>query len=426
MATLRQRRTGTLIDEEMHVSQPLLRRVAQVDMFPKPREEYRRTQTQEGALISLVAAVLIGMLVLWEIGAYAVGRDAYRSELSVDSGLSLTVPFNFDITFPSLPCHELSIDAMDAAGGLETNVAHDLFKSPVDRHGNLVFQGRYNYVEKRLGPDGKPLPQSNYDEKSDPKSPNFCGKCYIEPRRHHLYDKPGGLVDAHITSVHKDACCNTCESVMKMYDLHRLPRPHANEVEQCMMELSHANPGCNIKGTLDLKKVMGNFHIAPGVSAYGPMGQHIHQYDYEQLLRFNSSHIINKFSIGDKRVERFSKHGVKQPLEGFQYVVHGGHGHIKYYLQVVPTTYVSGSRARTSDSASFEYSVQLFHKEFAGGFGMLPSVFFVFDFHPIQVNHRFERPAFTHFLVQLCGIVGGLFVVMGLVDRFVAYAKSTS
>lgn len=420
LSGLRQRRQqGFLIDDELPLDAPLLRKVAQVDFFPKPKEEFRRVQTAEGAAVSLIAVVLIGLLLLWETGAYIVGRDAYHSELTVDKSLSETVPFNFDITFQSLPCHELSLDAMDAAGGLDINVDHDLYKSPVDRSGKLVFQGKYNYVDKRYGADGKLLPESHYDERRDPKSPKFCGSCYIEPNHHRHYDKPGGLVDTHLASVHKDACCNTCDSVMKMYDAHRIPRPSPTEVEQCMHELSHSNPGCNIRGTLHLKKVMGNVHFAPGTSALGPGGQHIHLYDYEQLLRFNTSHVVNHLSIGERTVNRFSSRGVHYALDGAKYTVGGGYGYIKYFLQVVPTTYSTA----THSAHAFEFSAQVFHREFPIGFGgQLPSVFFVFDFHPIAIKNHFERPSLSHFFVQVCGIVGGLFVVLGLVDRLVETA----
>eukprot|EP00331_Platyophrya_macrostoma_P015314 CAMPEP_0176471968 /NCGR_PEP_ID=MMETSP0127-20121128/41458_1 /TAXON_ID=938130 /ORGANISM="Platyophrya macrostoma, Strain WH" /LENGTH=197 /DNA_ID=CAMNT_0017866737 /DNA_START=75 /DNA_END=665 /DNA_ORIENTATION=+ len=197
---------------------------------------------------------------------------------------------------------------------------------------------------------------------------------------------------------------------MKMYDLHHLPRPSPSDVEQCMSELSHANPGCNIRGTLHLKKVMGNFHFAPGISALGPMGQHIHQYDYEQLLRFNVSHKINHLSIGDSSIHRFSSRGAhKDPLNAFTYIVRSE--------QIVPTVYKTSSVA----NRAFEYSAQLFHAEFPLGFGgLMPSVIFVYDFHPIEVHHIFNRPSLSHFFVQLCGIVGGLFVVLGIIDRGIA------
>ena len=442
---LRQRKQGGLLnDEDEQPKSKALRRFAQAaDMFPKPKEDYKRTQSAEGGIVSAVALSLLSLLVSYELLKYAMGWDAYRTELSVDQGINAGVPFHFDITFPSIPCHELSVDAMDASGKQENNVAHDLFKSPVTREGRLAFLGHYNYVERRLGPDGMPIGPKKYDETKDPRSPKFCGECYIAPTQHHHgFDAPGGAMDKHAQSVHKDMCCNTCEKVMAFYDMHRVPRPHIFEIEQCIDEISRASPGCNLRGTLSLPKVKGNFHFAPGTGTqFGPFGQHIHTFSVDQMLRYNASHVINKFRIGDEKVERFSKRGVAFPLEGTRYTVRQGMGYVKYYLQVVPTTYRSGASASqptevvldgatgavlrpSSTEESYEYAVQHHHQEF--GFGPMmtrnPSIFFVFDFHPIQVNNIFQRPPFGRTMVKLCAIVGGLFVILGFVDRAVEFA----
>lgn len=423
--TLRQRKVGALVEEPKIIEEtPLLRRIAQVDMFPKPKEDYQRVQTPAGALISLIAVSIISFLLLWEVGAYILGRDAYRTELSVDNTMHSEVPFNIDITFPRIACHELRIDTLDVTGHHDADVVHDLFKVPVDREGNLVFIGAFNYIERRFGADGQPLVKPPYDEKKDPKSPKFCGDCYISPASHHNYDKPGGVVDNHLHTVHKDACCNTCESVMQMYDMHRLPRPSPREVEQCINELSRSNPGCNIHGVVLLKKVMGNFHFAPGTSTeVGQFGQHVHQFSMDELMRFNTSHTINQFSIGDSRVRRFSPRGVTFPLQGRSFHVGHGLATIKYFIKIVPTSYSASTTE--PPKTSFEYSAQWHHQGVGLGGGQAPSVFFVFDFHPIQVTNYFIRPHFGHFLVQLCGIIGGLFVILGFVDQIVvAFVRS--
>lgn len=431
--SLRQRRTGTGLDEptESNPSSTFVRRVRQVDFFPKPKEDYQRVQTPTGGAVSFAASVLIGLLITSEVIGYAIGRNGYSTKLSVDTGVKAAVPINFDITFFSIPCGDLSIDVMDATGVQENDVNHDLYKSPVNVNGDLVFRGKFNFVQKQLGPDGVILKNVANDPRKDPKSPLFCGNCYIQPvAHHHGYDKPGGLVDTHLSSVHKDSCCNTCEAVMKMYDMHRLPRPHDFEVEQCITELSKVNPGCNLRGTLHLRKSKGNFHLAPGTTAIiGPGGQHIHQFTFEQLLRFNVSHRINHLSIGSEKVSRFGERGVIFPLDGYKYIVQVGQGLIKYFLKVVPATYSNGDWTGENDeTSSFEFSTQVHHSEsMFGDLSRTPSLFFVFDFEPIQVNHQFRRPHFGHFVVKLCCMVGGIFVVMGLVDRmlgaYVAYVN---
>jgi hypothetical protein len=417
---------------EASEASPVLKKLAKADLFVKFKEEYQRHQSPVGAALSMGALVLIVTLLLYEIVHYAVAWDAYKTEISVDTSAgNVAVPIHFDITFPSIPCHALTVDAIDATGAEENNVAHDLFKSPVNSKGQLMYLGKHNYVERRLGPDGSPVGPKNYDERKDPRSPKFCGNCYIEPSTlNHGYDRRGGPVDDHVRKVHGEACCNTCEQVMSFYDQHRIPRPHAFDIEQCIEEMSRANPGCNLRGTLQFRRVRGNFHFSPphGMQM-GPFGQHIQTFDLASALHFNISHRINHFFIGDPSVQRFSKRGVVFPLDGKGQMFTQGLGFMKYFLQIVPTSYQNGRLKFDADGvaplppSAFEFSVQEHHTEFTqlNPFGQLPGLYFVFDFHPMHINNIFERPSVSRFFVRACSIIGGVFVVLGFVDRAVEY-----
>ncbi|RNF10458.1 ERGIC and golgi family 3 [Trypanosoma conorhini] len=383
------RRRSLLVTEEPSQG-PLLKKVAAVDLFPKPKEDYTRVQTYRGAVVSLVTVIVIALLVSWEVCSYMLGREAYKTELSVDTSVATEVDFNLDITFPKVPCHEISLDILDVTGTFKLNVTRNLLKTPVDSKGHLAFIG----PRQGIGKHGI----SRYEAKDDPNSPEFCGSCFF------------GKDQAPIGKDQK-LCCNSCEEVMKAHDQNNLPRPPKNEVEQCIYELSRLNPGCNYKGTLRLRKVGGRLYFAPKRVGGG--------FQIQDVMRFDSSHKINKLTIGDERVTRFSRRGVHYPLNGHEFDAQRRFSEIRYFLKVVPTTYPSWKNAVLN--ATYEYGVQWNHRFIPIGFGQLPSVSFGFEFQPIQVNNYFKRPSFSHFLVQLCGIVGGLFVVLGLIDSLVMW-----
>ena len=73
------------------------------------------------------------------------------------------LPCDFDgkwLTVPDVPLHaitttseclcwfvaDIRLDIVDSAGGHMNNVQADLYRSPVDVHGNAIFKGYYNYV----------------------------------------------------------------------------------------------------------------------------------------------------------------------------------------------------------------------------------------------------------------------------------------
>lgn len=50
---------------------------------------------------------------------------------------------------------------------------------------------------------------------------------------------------------------------------------------------------------------------------------------------------------------------------------------------------------------------------------MVPAIYFRFDLSPITVKYWQYKEDFSHFFVQLCAIVGGIFAVTGMFDSIV-------
>ena len=85
---------------------------------------------------------------------------------------------------------------------------------------------------------------------------------------------------------------------MTLHQSQGLPLPPSNTVEQCIVELMNANPGCNMNGQLTVQKVTGNIHFAPGRSfmqSHESHVHHVHEFNPRTVYKFNSSHIIHKY-----------------------------------------------------------------------------------------------------------------------------------
>ncbi len=107
-----------------------------------------------------------------------------------------------------------------------------------------------------------------------------------------------------------------------------------------------------------------------------------------------------------------------------------------YYVKVVPTTFEPASGEKTStnqysvtehmkkldptaDSVVAKVGKQAAQKKKKKGENLKPSVYFFYELSPIMVRVTERRKPFLHFITQLCAILGGIFTVAGLVDRFV-------
>lgn len=67
-------------------------------------------------------------------------------------------------------------------------------------------------------------------------------------------------------------CCNSCEEVREAYRMRKWAFPDPTTIKQCQNDKSvekmkHAfSEGCQIYGYMEVNRVGGSFHIAPGES----------------------------------------------------------------------------------------------------------------------------------------------------------------
>ncbi|MQL91473.1 hypothetical protein Taro_024083 [Colocasia esculenta] len=172
--------------------------------------------------------------------------------------------------------------------------------------------------------------------------------------------------------------------------------------------------GCNIYGFLEVNKVAGNFHFAPGKS-FQQANMHVHDLLAFQKESFNISHKINRLAFG----EYFP--GVVNPLDSVQWVQHTQHGMYQYFIKVVPTVYTDIT-GRTIQSNQFSVT-EHFRSDNIGHQHSLPGVFFFYDLSPIKVTFTEGHVSFLHFLTNVCAIVGGVFTVSGILDSFVYHSQ---
>jgi hypothetical protein len=166
---------------------------------------------------------------------------------------------------------------------------------------------------------------------------------------------------------------------------------------------------CRIYGTFEVKKLKGNFHITP--LGHGHGGHHV---DHGLM---NFTHRIDTVSFG----KHFPK--LVNPLDNSYSIVKENMEQHKYFISIVPTTYVN----RHSQSVnSNQYSVNDFSSEAEPQFGAFPGIFFNYDIEPLMVKITEKKQSVVTFLVRLCGIIGGIYVSSGLLHRIALNMVSLS
>ncbi|KAG2221396.1 hypothetical protein INT45_012647 [Circinella minor] len=386
-------------------------RFRQFDAYAKTLDDFR-IKTTTGAAVTVISALIILYLVLSELIAYRT--PLWQPELVVDKGRKEKMNIQFNVTFPKMPCHMLSIDIMDDSGEHTTGYTHDVYKVRLDPMGIKIESEK----AKKLGDDtkGAELALKKTDE-------NECGSCY------------------GAKSLSENGCCNTCDELRQAYAGMGWGMGDLDKFDQCVRENwrekidTQSNEGCNIHGQLQVNKVRGNFHFAPGQSF---QNANMHLHNLQSYLRgsddghrYDMSHEIHYLKFGPdpssssavgntKMINPAASAAVTNPLAGTRKMTEKSSTVFQYFLKIVSTELLplSGSPIYTN-----QYSVTQNERQLVEHAGGLPGVFFVMDISPMLIIYREKRRSFASFLTGVCAIIGGIFTVAGLFDRVVYRAE---
>ncbi|KAG6400250.1 hypothetical protein SASPL_137075 [Salvia splendens] len=223
----------------------LIGKIRNLDAYPKINEDFY-SRTLSGGFITLASAIFMILLFISELRLYL--HAVTETKLVVDTSRSERLRINFDVTFPALPCSIVSLDAMDISGEQHLDVRHDITKKRIDALGNVI--------ETRADTIGSPKidrPLQNHGGRLE-HNETYCGSCFGAE------------------------ACKREGFLQKIKD--------------------EEGEGCNIYGFLDVNKVAGNFHFAPGKS-FEQSNVHVHDLLAFQKDSFNLTHKINRIAFGD-------------------------------------------------------------------------------------------------------------------------------
>ncbi|KAK7342534.1 hypothetical protein VNO80_25489 [Phaseolus coccineus] len=169
--------------------------------------------------------------------------------------------------------------------------------------------------------------------------------------------------------------------------------------------------GCRIEGYVRVKKVPGNLIISARSDA--------HSFDASQM---NMSHVINNLSFGKKVTPRaMSDVKLLIPYIGSSHDRLSGRSFsntrdfganvtIEHYIQIVKTEVVNRKGYKLIEE--YEYTA---HSSVAHSVD-IPVAKFHIELSPMQVLITENQRSFSHFITNVCAIIGGIFTVAGILD----------
>ncbi|KAG6034380.1 hypothetical protein E4U41_006557 [Claviceps citrina] len=403
-------------------------RFTKLDAFTKTVDE-ARIRTTSGGVVTIVSLLVVLFLSWGEWADYR--RIVIYPQLVVDKSRGDRMEIHLNITFPKMPCELLTLDVMDVSGEQQHGVEHGVVKvrlQPQAQGGGVIDVKSLNLHED---------PATHLD-------PSYCGGCY------------GATAPPN---AQKSGCCNTCDEVREAYATQGWAFGRGENVEQCTREHyaerldEQREEGCRIEGRLEVNKVVGNFHLAPGRS-FSNGNMHVHDlknyWETPNGKQHDFTHTIHYVRFGPRIPQAMAERVHKtfqawtnyhDPLDYTRQVTTDPAYNYMYFIKIVPTSYLPLDRARDPKNAAgfnedgsletHQYSVTTHKRSLQGGNdaaeghaerqhsqGGIPGVFFSYDISPMKVINR-EEPVktFTGFLAGLCAIIGGTLTVAAAIDR---------
>lgn len=399
------------------------------DVFPKFVDVDFYSRSFGGGIITVVTYIVAVSLLLAETKLYL--KTHVKHDLYVDNGRGETMRINVDVFFPNLSCGSLGLDVMDVSGETHLDVVdHEMRKIRYDRYGVKLADalndehGKEEVVNEKAFDSNETETASSLRKNKTKKTAKELIPRYMEDGKTKYCGSCYGADVSGANRGREQRCCQTCEEVREAYIEVGWAFTGASSMEQCKREgfsevLGNVHEeGCEFKGFLDVNKVQGNFHIAPGKS-FQQGEQHVHDLSPFPDGKFNFSHEVRHLSFGE------GYPGKVDPLDGTKRTLKlpAETGVYQYFFRIVPTTYTYLNPFK-KDISTNQYSVVDHFKpvdaaSIQGGSSDLPGVFFFYDLSPIKVDIAECRTSVWKFLAEVCASVGGVFAVSGIVDKVV-------
>eukprot|EP01038_Epipyxis_sp_PR26KG_P008155 gene8155-11037_t len=390
----------------------MLDAIKNIDCFPKTSDDFR-VKTTSGALVSIASVIFMILLFFSELSYF------YKTEtvdhLYVNTTRAQTVRIDFDISFHQIPCNIISLDAFDDTGSPQKDAIHQIYKH------RLSSDGIKSGFAERQELGNTIRSESELEELAKQRTVDLDHEIAV------VKEQIGKCGNCYGAATYKGQCCNTCKEVTDAYEkMGWHLKPYS--VIQCASEAFITNAkeqfsddgGCQLYGRMELNKGSGHFHFAPHKKLHqgGDLQNGI--FNLMDLLsftfdQFNVSHTIHGISFGDNFP------GIKSPLDGESRVVQDTHGMYQYYIKVVPTKYKPlGKSVEVIESNQYSVTEHMSHLAPGSGRG-LPGVYFNYEMSPIQAMFEEKRGGLLSFITSVCAIIGGIFSVMGLLDKIIGF-----
>jgi len=166
---------------------------------------------------------------------------------------------------------------------------------------------------------------------------------------------------------------------------------------------------CRVEGFFKVGSLPGNFHLS-----FHSQHALVHQLFHQDLHKMRFEHTLSHLSFGTDLHSLMSdeeKHEIFAPYDNLQVTFEpdGQVYNTEYFIKIIPMQLYDESTGVLH--TSFQYSMNHNSQATNAAFG---AIYFRYDVDCITVKYTRRSRHLTHFLINVCAILGGVFAVIGI------------
>ena len=199
--------------------------------------------------------------------------------------------------------------------------------------------------------------------------------------------------------------------------------PNSNKFDgrktQLLRDAITNQEGCIVAGNVPISKVQGDIHISH--HAYRDIYSYLLESGLNEKITLNHKFTLLNFGdqvILEETLKRFQMTDLK---EKFNRVVNlpnfesAGSFNLDfdYYIKIIPQIFYD--EYTYEQFIAYQYSITSKLKERLSDDSM-PVIMINYDYSPVAVKYTLKRRYFSHFLTNICALIGGVFVIFSIIN----------
>ena len=183
-----------------------------------------------------------------------------------------------------------------------------------------------------------------------------------------------------------------------------------------LLKALNEDEGCLIEGFMEVNKVPGNIHIS--FHPYRNVFENLFENHKEEFKKLRLMHKFNYLSFGDKNIplEELNSFSIYPHTKMPDFINNDNkEPNYDYFIKIIP--HLIRNEADNTIKLNYQYSLRFGNRNSEEK--EMAMIMINYDMSEVTTLITKKKRNYTHFLTNICAIVGGIYVIFSIINKIV-------